>query len=38
MKILWNVNSGYLQAVKFYDNIKLLNYSIMYLPHILQII
>lgn len=37
--MLWNVNSGYLQVVKFYDNLKFMNYTIMYtiMPHILHI-
>lgn len=36
-KMLWNVNRGYLQAVKFYDNLKFMNYTIMYVPHVLHI-
>lgn len=35
--MLWNVNSGYLQAVKFYDNLEFMNYTIMYVPHVLHI-
>lgn len=37
--MLWNVNSGYLQAVKFYDNLEFTNYTITHtiMPHILHI-